>query len=288
VTTPWPANDVVPFTYFSPDRAHVPAPAVVVLHGLGLTKDTFAPAGPHLRRQGYAALLLDLPFHGDRAVTDGDRLFPFRGDLSLYVTGIRQALSDVVLCLTWLRRRREIDPRRIAVVGFSFGGVLCSLLMGLGLDLAAGVSLMAAGDWADLIFQSSLAADVRTDLERSGVTPEAAVEAFRGITASAYASFVRDLLIIGGRRDQTVPPRILESFWRKLDPGANRLLWADCGHVPPIRSTAREVFRFLREKLRPTAANGKDLIPHDARLESIHFAGAGPALPSILQIPVSF
>lgn len=288
VATSFPDNDVIPFIYYSPEPTRSPAPAIVVLHGLGLSKDVFTPVGPPLQRQGFAALLLDLPFHGDRVVTETERLFPFRGDIDQYVLGVRQMVADVRTCLHWLRHRREIDGSRLAVVGFSFGGILCSLLMGLGLDLAAGVALMAAGDWSDLIFHSPLTADIRTDLERRGVSHAQAAQAFDGLSASTHAAGVRDLLIVAGRRDQNVPPRLVDSFWRRLDPSANRIVWMNSGHVPPVRTTAREVLRFLREKLRPTIGNGKDHSSGHAGPHNPRHVDAGFSIPLVCQLPVPF
>lgn len=288
VTTAFPANDMVPFFYYSPEPARCPAPAIVVLHGLGLSKDVFTPVGPPLQRQGFAVLLPDLPFHGERSIPTTDRLFPFSGDLDQYVLGIRQMVADVRTCLTWLGHRREIDGDRLGVVGFSFGGILCSLLMGLGLGLGAGVALMAAGDWSDLIFHSPLAADIRTDLERVGVTRDRVAEALGGLSASAYAAEVSNLFIVAGRRDQHVPPRLVDAFWRRLDPSGNRILWMNSGHIPPVRTTAREVLRFLREKLRPTTGNGKDRPSDYAGSHNLHRAHPGLALPPLCQLPVPF
>lgn len=157
VGTPWPACSRVPFLYFPPACPSPPKPAVVVLHSYGSSKEEYAPIGPHLRRLGYAGLLPDLPFHGERAVAGPSgpggraRLFPFQGDLSLYVLAAKQMIADAVACLGWLARRAEIDPSRLVAIGFSLGGIVTSVLAGLGLGLRAVVAVSAAGDWGDVI-----------------------------------------------------------------------------------------------------------------------------------------
>lgn len=240
---------------------------MVVIHGYGHSKDLYTPVVPLLRRAGWAGLLPDLPFHGDRRSPEQRKvpfapwqpgtpsLFPFGGRLDYYVMGVQQIISDIGQCLAWLAGRREIDRDRLAVVGFSFGGVVVAVLMGLGLGLAAGVSLMAAGDWADLLFKSSLGGDSRGALEQAGVSLADADLALRDLSASSRAGDVKSLLIVGGRRDPLVPSEVIESFWSKLDQKVNRLVWKDSGHVPPVRSTAREVLGFLREKLRPNGSS---------------------------------
>jgi len=280
LSTPWPEDNVVPFLYFPPPGPR-PAPAVVILHGYGLGKELFAPIGPHLRRAGYAGLIPDLPFHGERAVRGSARILPFGGDLGLYVACVRQMIADCALCLSWLRRRREVDSGRLGVIGFSLGGVLVSVLMGLDLGLGAGVSLMAAGDWADLLFLTTLAADARAELERAGITVGEARLAFRDVTASTHADAVRGLLIVGGRRDDHVPSRVIETFWDKIDHASNRLTWKDSGHIPPIRTTAREVLTFLREKLGPATLVKEASPRRDERLPGYHGGGAGFPLPPL-------
>ncbi len=279
VKTPWPENNVVPFLYFPPDPRVAPAPAAVVLHGYRLSKDLFAPIGPHLRRAGWAGLILDLPFHGERATpTASGEIFPFGGHLDHYVTTARQMVADVVRCLGWLKQRREVDPHRSVVLGFSLGGIVASLLMGLGVGLSAGVSLMAAGDWADLIFTAPLASESRAALERAGVSLGEAREAFREVSASSYASAVRHLLVVGGRRDELVPRVVIEAFWQRIDHNTNRMVWKDSGHIPPLRSTAREVLSFLREKLRPSTPGKEVLVPRDDRRPNLTRAGC-PRFP---------
>jgi dienelactone hydrolase len=270
-------GDVVPFLYFPPPRRPRPAGAVLILHGYGARKELLAPAGDHLQRAGWAGLIPDLPFHGERALAAPPVVFPFGSDLGRYVACAGQMLSDTIACLAWLGRRPEVDARRLGLVGFSLGGVLVSSLMGLDLGLAAGVSLMAAGDWADVLFGTTLAAGLRLDLERGGITREQAVVAFRDFSASTYASSIRNLLIVGGRRDELVPARVIEALWVRLDQTRNRLIWTNSGHIPPIRVTTRKVLAFLREKLGEGTQAREVLARRDERLQGYH--GGGPGLP---------
>lgn len=289
VTTPWPANNNIPFVYYYPPPQARPAPAVIVLHGYGLSKESFLSVGPHLGRAGYAGLLLDLPFYGERRALEPHSgvHFPFGGNLELYVQAVRQMVSDMRQTVAWLRARREVDGRRLAVIGFSFGGVLCSLLMGMRLGLSAGAALMAAGDWVDLIYGSPLGAGLLDDLRRAGVTRERARRAFEGLTASTYAPWVENLLIVAGRQDTLVLPQVIETFWSGLDHNANRLLWKNSGHVPPVRATAREVSRFLREKLGPAHSCGEGSAPPNGRIPYLYLARHRLPLPPLGRLPVT-
>lgn len=97
------------------------APAVLFLHGFASTK-----VGPHrllvkaaeaLAAQGVAALRFDLRGCGD---SEGDSR-----DMTL-----DGHVADARAALAWLRARPEVDPQRVALLGFSLGGAVAALLAG--------------------------------------------------------------------------------------------------------------------------------------------------------------
>jgi dienelactone hydrolase len=93
-------------------RGQPPYPAVIVLHGCnGVSPNTFAWAR-RLASWGYAALIINsfTPRHLVQ-VCDGSRALP----------GPERA-KDVFAGAAYLRTRTDIDPARIAVLGYSHGG----------------------------------------------------------------------------------------------------------------------------------------------------------------------
>lgn len=94
-----------------------PSPAVVILHGLGGVLETREVAyGRKLAAAGYVCLVLDA--------------FPPRGAgthwhwwRALTVTE-SMMLADSFAALRFLRTRPEVDPDRIAILGFSYGGMI--------------------------------------------------------------------------------------------------------------------------------------------------------------------
>lgn len=81
---------------------------VVMMHGSGSTRSGMLDQAAALARSGYAVLLIDARGHGD---SDGAAMdFGWYGDL------------DIAAGTEFLASRREIDPGRIGVVGFSMGG----------------------------------------------------------------------------------------------------------------------------------------------------------------------
>ncbi len=81
---------------------------VVVMHGAGSTRSDVLDQAAVLAASGYPVVLIDARGHGDSQGTAMD--FGWYGDL------------DVCAGVRFLASRPEVDPERIAVVGFSMGG----------------------------------------------------------------------------------------------------------------------------------------------------------------------
>jgi dipeptidyl aminopeptidase/acylaminoacyl peptidase len=96
-----------------PPRPQPPSPAVIICHGVGANKSDFTEFAVALSRRGYAVLLFDFRAHGESG-------------------GSRTSLGyheqkDVLAALGYLKTRREIDPHRIGIYGFSLGGTTAIL-----------------------------------------------------------------------------------------------------------------------------------------------------------------
>lgn len=103
-------------SFFRASGTTGPAPAVVMLHGsggvLGARELTY---GRQFAAMGVAALVVDaFAARRDRATSFTDRLINITEAMML---------ADAYAGLRWLSARPDIDPRRVAVVGFSYGGM---------------------------------------------------------------------------------------------------------------------------------------------------------------------
>ena len=97
---------VVAGTYWPGRRRD--APAVLLLHGVGASRDQTAPMAKALVAQGYAALAIDLRGHGASTITD-------------HSYGLDEGL-DARAAFDWLKARQ--DGAKVAVVGVSLGGAV--------------------------------------------------------------------------------------------------------------------------------------------------------------------
>jgi len=108
----------IPATLTFPDRAAARSPAVILVHGIGGYRDD--NEGWHaaqFRQAGFATLTYDsFAPRGLRGLPAGDQPPPWAS-----------ALADAYAALVFLAHDPRIDPNRIAIVGFSFGGEIAHL-----------------------------------------------------------------------------------------------------------------------------------------------------------------
>jgi hypothetical protein len=107
------------------------APAVVLLHEIRGGPDEWTPLVAYLHAAGYATLA----YQSRASVLE------------------RERLPDVLAAVRWLRARRDVDPRRLALVGASIGASTAVLAMATGarrtVDAAVALSPPDSGDiWA--------------------------------------------------------------------------------------------------------------------------------------------
>jgi dipeptidyl aminopeptidase/acylaminoacyl peptidase len=116
---------------FMKAKTSVPAPTVVVVNGMDNAKEmSIFFAGLEFFRRGYNTLSLDGPGMGEmRRMRD----MPSRYDYE--VPG--------AAALDYLLTRPEVDPRRIAIMGYSFGGYYSSRIAAFEKRYAACIALSA-------------------------------------------------------------------------------------------------------------------------------------------------
>lgn len=127
------AGQAVPFLLYRPTKAGGLLPAVVVLHGTGGNKEGESGLLKELSARGFVAIAIDGRYHGARIPggahgtkeyneaifrawqepDDKKREHPFYFD----------TVYDVWRTIDYLLSRKDVDGKRIGLVGFSKGGI---------------------------------------------------------------------------------------------------------------------------------------------------------------------
>jgi len=184
---------------------------VLLLHGFSSHKERMADSiGRALGKRGVASLAIDLPLHGARE--GGLENLSIRNPLAL-VGKWRLALREADAAIHYLAEHPSIDPRRLAIAGYSLGAYLSMIVAGDN-PLVRAVALAAGGD---LPAETPFASIVRTIAD-----PRRAARRLAG----------RPLFMINGRWDRTIRPEQARALFDAA-PEPKELHWYDGGHWLP-------------------------------------------------------
>lgn len=161
-------NDTVSMEwYVARDEANAPitAPAVVVVHESGSGMNVGRLIAQGLRTQGLHALMIHLPYYGERRPEGkkpgGENLVPL----------IRQAVADVRRARDAVATLPFVDPENVSLQGTSLGGFIVATTAGLDNGYQHTFIMLAGGGLMDVIQNGDReAAQFRDELERAGLT----------------------------------------------------------------------------------------------------------------------
>ncbi len=164
---------------------------VVILHGLGATKETQRPEIRRLARAGFRAFSIDAPAHGERreAFLDTVRAETGRGERDSFRRLLARAVAEIPQVIDWCMSECRLP---VGLAGISMGGhtTFCSLLQQPHPRVC--VPIIGSPEYP----------------VASGETPE-----------TAWPRLPRvPLLVVTAGRDTIVPPRRAREFVETLKP----------------------------------------------------------------------
>jgi len=110
-------------------RGEGPFPGAVLCHGMGSDHRAMKPVAQRIVRKGVATLTFDFRGHGKSAGVVDDNIW-----------------RDVIAAVKFLRSNAKINPKRVAVVGHSFGAWSAIIAAAKLKDLRALVSISSPGE----------------------------------------------------------------------------------------------------------------------------------------------
>ena len=211
--------------------------AVILLHGGGPRgkDDPIVNAiSTLLARAGFMVLAIDMQYFGERSTSllttfaeqeKHDRLY---NQPSVYLAWVTQTAKDVKRGFDLLVEQRSADARRVALVGFSRGAIMASIVGGSDSRFAA-VGLLFGGHF-DALETSHL--------------PAACPANYVGRIAP------RPLLMVNGTQDSDmVRDRSVEPLYR-LARQPREILWTDGGHGFMTEEHRAAIVQWLQDKLK--------------------------------------
>jgi dienelactone hydrolase len=249
IVTRWQENNTAYGYYLRPDSSER-LPAFLILHGWG-RKSLWVELhriGVRLARHGIGSLFLVMPFHLRRAPAGSwSGEYMISGDVVRTAECFQQTVVEARAVLPWLR---ESCPA-VGFFGMSLGGIIGHLAMTVE-RFDAGVTMLASGNSAGVTWEGRMTRYVKADIERAGIgrTELEKIWAVTNPTLLARHNQVKNLLMMGGKYDEIVPPKFTLELWEAL--GRPTLRWFPCAHyssfffLGPIMD---EAARFLLSHL---------------------------------------
>lgn len=122
-------------------------PVIIFLHGIGQDKNFLKQIYSPFSRAGFAFVSFDQYMRGERKLRQPRS---FLDELAAFVERPAKTVNETRRLIDYLAGRPEIDPRRIYLVGASYGAVMGSTVLAKDKRLRAGVMVYGGGDFSKL------------------------------------------------------------------------------------------------------------------------------------------
>jgi dienelactone hydrolase len=233
VETEIPENNTVHGEYYRP-HGDGPFPGVIVLDIMGGDGSVSRMIATLLAQKHIAALALRMPYYGERRPANS-RLRMITPDFDHSMEAVRQTVLDVRRAAAWLESRKEVDAKRLGVVGTSLGSFMGTLAAEMEPRLARVAILLGGGGLVDAFYDNPRAEIFRKSWEAIGGTKASLTRLIAPADPLTFAANLKDrkVLMIAGKRDEIVPPKMAEALWKAS--GEQKIVWYDCTHYGAIK-----------------------------------------------------
>jgi dienelactone hydrolase len=232
VRSPHPENNTVHALYYRPDGPG-PFPGVIVLDITAGDQTVSRAIATHLAQHQIAALFVQMAYYGPRR-PPGTRLRLLSTDVLHTTAAVRQTILDVRAAAAWMASRPELDARRLGILGTSLGSFIGTLAAEMEPRLGRVAILLGGGGLVEGFYDHPQAAPYRQVYEALGGTKEKLARLLAPYDPLTCAGNLKThcLLMIAGKRDEVVPPKMAEALWRAA--GKQKIVWYDCTHYTSV------------------------------------------------------
>lgn len=291
VVTPNEQNNTVPADLYLPPGMQPGGPrrpAVVCLHILNGNFELERLTCSMLASRGVPAVLIKLPYYGERELPGGRRAL--MENPRLFIEALPQGLADVRRTIDVLASRDEVDPQRIGLVGISMGAILAASAAGADARVERVALVLGGGDLKGIIAQAHETRPLQEFIDRLPADQASGLQdALDQVEPLRFADALRPraqagrVLMINATDDQVVPRAATEKLAGALDI-ADRVVWLDgLGHYTAVAQLPQILDRvtgFFAEGLPAELQNPPTAAPAGA--PSVVLSGIARQLASFL------
>ncbi len=225
------AISAIPHVYRKPQNWN--GKAIVFVHGLGGSKQTWEADMEAFEGLGYAVFAFDLPYHGERGTFPGAEALP---DL------IRQGSGEIVLIAEYLRAQGASE---VYLVSKSLGSIVSAVALGKGARIDKAELLLASADLQYVFTHGSLRShpswlddeEVLREIDPMYLLPE----------------YTGRIHFHCGLRDSLLTPEACVAAYNSAIHAVERkLFWHDRGHSMPLQEYFDEAKEFFEDESPPT------------------------------------
>jgi dienelactone hydrolase/outer membrane lipoprotein-sorting protein len=123
-------------------------PAIIFLHGIGQNKNFLKVITAPFNRAGFIVASFDQYTQGERKSARRDSVL---AELAAFVERPAKTINETRRLIDYLQTRSDVDPRRIYLVGASYGAIMGSTVMARDKRLRAGVLVYGGGDFSKFL-----------------------------------------------------------------------------------------------------------------------------------------
>ncbi|HEY7428925.1 MAG TPA: prolyl oligopeptidase family serine peptidase [Gemmataceae bacterium] len=227
-----PQNDTVHAEYYLPPGKG-PFPGVLVLDITAGDQSLSRNLSTFLAQKKIAALFVQMAYYGPRR-PPGSKLRLLSPNIQHSLEAIRQTVLDLRVATAWLESRPEIDGKRLGIMGTSLGSFMAALTAEMEPKLGRVAVLLGGGGVVEAYYDHPKAAPYRKLYEALGGTKEQLARLIAPADPLTCAANLKEhkLLILAGKRDDIVPPKMAEALWKAS--GRQKIIWYDCTHYGAI------------------------------------------------------
>lgn len=213
IVTEYEQNNTVPADYYLPKgiKPGERRPAVVCLHILHGRFELVTMVCSSLAARGVPAIMIKLPYYGEREIPGGFSTLRRQGDL--FSQGMLQGLEDIRRTVDFLESRPEVDPKRLGVTGLSLGAIVSARVAADESRFSKVVIVFGGGDLPYIIDNAKETRTIKEYLEKlSPEELEKYKEKIRQIDPLTYAEKLRErakkgnVWMFNGSVDETITP----------------------------------------------------------------------------------